>query len=493
MILKLLLALFSLVLVVQTWKFNHPLIETVVPPVTHQTTPPIVLLKFSLGGSVSGLPDKQFLTLANADQTLKITQNGTFEFPQKIDQGSSYSVYVASQPPGVQCQIADNAAQKSNVQADIHDLAVVCQPITFELTGILSGLANGQSVELNNSGIETLSLTNNGAFRFTRPIPFGGTYSVSVLHDPKGFQCAISGQSFSADPIVQTIPAIAVNCEKQFTVFHYLKARAFIDEKGYQSTTSYIDNRWFADRNIQPVNLYYNLVSCDNSTPQICQPNFAEIEKVAVAADPTGATPTIMDLEAWDRYRFNPTLKTPNSKSIVENLSESLAAFRQRQPSASLGMYAGVPQNTYGRTTTAELEGFQKLDPQYQRVADLVDYFAPSLYNYNYDGTTQGDERWRMSAEFSLKESNILGPNKPVYPFISPFWDKTIDGNQKIKVELTYQQMKFRLQTLKDLGANGCVLWMSSGTRDPNDSRKPYAIDSTQGWFKAVMEMASKR
>ena len=149
------------------------------------------------------------------------------------------------------------------------------------------------------------------------------------------------------------------------------------------SSTSFVDNRCYADRHIQPANMYYNLTTCDNITPQKCDPNFAEIAKVAKAADPTGTIPSIMDLEVWNRYRFKPTQKTPNSKSIVENLSESLVAFRQRKPGVLLGMYSGVPQNTYGRIGAADLEGFQKLDLQYQAVADLVDYFAPSLYNYN--------------------------------------------------------------------------------------------------------------
>lgn len=174
---------------------------------------------------------------------------------------------------------------------------------------------SGQSVMLNNNGIETLSLTNNGAFKFTQAVPFGGTYSASVLQHPKGFQCAFNGQSVSAAPIVQAIAPIAVNGEKQFTVFHDLKARAVIDENGYKSSTSFVDNRWYADRHIQPANMYYNLTTCDNITPQKCDPNFAEIAKVAKAADPTGTIPSIMDLEVWDRYRFKPTQKTPNSKT----------------------------------------------------------------------------------------------------------------------------------------------------------------------------------
>lgn len=101
--------------------------------------------------------------------------------------------------------------------------------------------------------------------------------------------------------------------------------------------------------------------------------------------------------------------------------------------------------------------------------------------------------KWRTAVEFSIKESNMLGPNKSIYPFNNPFWDKPIDNNKTIKVEPTYEQMKFRLQTLKDLGANGCALWMSSGMRDLKDPSKPYAIDRTQGWFKAVMDMASKK
>jgi hypothetical protein len=47
--------------------------------------------------------------------------------------------------------------------------------------------------------------------------------------------------------------------------------------------------------------------------------------------------------------------------------------------------------------------------------------------------------------------------------------------------------MMYRLNALKAAGADGCILWISSGQIDPSTGVL-LVIDATAGWFKAVVD-----
>jgi hypothetical protein len=47
--------------------------------------------------------------------------------------------------------------------------------------------------------------------------------------------------------------------------------------------------------------------------------------------------------------------------------------------------------------------------------------------------------------------------------------------------------MMYRLNALKAAGADGCILWISSGQIDPATGAL-LVIDTTAGWFKAVLD-----
>ena len=60
----------------------------------------------------------------------------------------------------------------------------------YVLQGSISGLLPGHSVVLQNYGSDSTTVSANGSFEFSRPLPGGAPYSVTVLTQPSGETCA---------------------------------------------------------------------------------------------------------------------------------------------------------------------------------------------------------------------------------------------------------------------------------------------------------------
>ena len=130
--------------------------------------------------------------------------------------GGSYAVTVTTQPTGQTCSIVTGGSG-SNVQANVTNLAVSCTAITYTVGGPLSGLSTG-SVQLQlavTSGAttttESKSFTTNGPISFTKSVPYGGSYAVTVTTQPTGQTCSIvtggSGSNVQAN-----VTNLAVSC-----------------------------------------------------------------------------------------------------------------------------------------------------------------------------------------------------------------------------------------------------------------------------------------
>ena len=76
--------------------------------------------------------------------------------------------------------------------------------------GSVSGLATGDSLELQDNGGDNLLITSNGAFTFHTSLAQGAAYSASVVTQPAGEQCTVSGGSGTVGKA--DITAIAVSC-----------------------------------------------------------------------------------------------------------------------------------------------------------------------------------------------------------------------------------------------------------------------------------------
>lgn len=86
---------------------------------------------------------------------------------------------------------------------------------TYTVGGTLSGL-NGGTLVLQNNGGGSLSLTADGGFAFGTGLASGATYGVTVLTQPSGQTCTVSGGSGtvgSAD-----VTSVSVNCKAGYPI-----------------------------------------------------------------------------------------------------------------------------------------------------------------------------------------------------------------------------------------------------------------------------------
>ncbi len=166
---------------------------------------------FSVGGTVNGLNGSGLVLQNNGGNNLNITANGDFTFSSPIASGGSYNVTVLTQPsnPAQTCTIAN--ATGSVTSAQITSIAVSCTnvaPATFKVGGTVSGLTG--TVVLQNNGGDNLTVSANGGFTFGSPIEDGTGYNVTILTQPSGQTCSVTGASGTVSG--SAVTSVSVNC-----------------------------------------------------------------------------------------------------------------------------------------------------------------------------------------------------------------------------------------------------------------------------------------
>ena len=166
--------------------------------------------RFTVGGSISGLVGS--LTLRNnGTDTVTRSANGSFSFPTALDNGSSYTVTVATQPPQQLCTVTNGAGTLNG--ANVTNVQVACGPVpaqTYAVGGSVSGL-NGTLVLQNNGG-DDATLNADGSFSFATQIADGGTYAVTVRTQPANQTCSVaSGSGTVAGGAVSNVQVTCAN------------------------------------------------------------------------------------------------------------------------------------------------------------------------------------------------------------------------------------------------------------------------------------------
>ncbi|MBK8286861.1 MAG: hypothetical protein IPK97_19460 [Ahniella sp.] len=140
---------------------------------------------FTIGGTVSGLAAGNDVVLRNNGlDDLTVAANGSFTFPEPLQDGSTFAVTVRTQPttPDQNCTVSSGNGTLAG--ANITNVAVSCAATTFTVGGTVSGLAAGNTVTLQNNAGDNLVVSANGSFTFATPVANGGAYAVSVLTQP---------------------------------------------------------------------------------------------------------------------------------------------------------------------------------------------------------------------------------------------------------------------------------------------------------------------
>ncbi len=171
---------------------------------------------YTLSGTLSGL-DGTVVLQNNGGNNLSLSENGTFTFAGSIDNNSTYSVTVLTQPSGQTCTVTNGTGTISN--ADVSNVLVTCvsdSSNTFTVGGTLSNLGNNETVVLQDKSGESLTLTTNGVFNFPTALEEGTTYEISVLTEPSRQTCLVSNASGTVSGNVTNIGVI---CTTTFPIF----------------------------------------------------------------------------------------------------------------------------------------------------------------------------------------------------------------------------------------------------------------------------------
>ncbi|MFZ2726068.1 MAG: hypothetical protein WAX77_07465 [Methylococcaceae bacterium] len=270
--------------------------------------------------------------------------------------------------------------------------------------------------------------------------------------------------------IIITLLAIIGFNAQAFEVYGFIPYKAYIENGQLQQNR--IPVEYFAKYGIKRINVVYeqHLLDYPQGDKSQAMINDDKIKQVAQDNLKQAAVPISLDLEGWNRF------DTQNTPAQILQVVQKFKAYNNVAP---VGLYATVPQNTYGWQADIN-ERFDALNATYADVAASVDYFSPSLYNYHH----QDNETWKQGAIYNIQASRRYSPNKKVIPYITP----EIYNPDKSTSWLSYEEMLFRLNTLLELGADGCIIWTSSQTHD--DQGNPPVFDPDNGWSKAIVDFS---
>lgn len=126
--------------------------------------------------------------------------------------GSTFTVGIENEA-GDQAYALINSAAAAGVLANGLMVCFDALP-TFTVGGMVSGLAPGSSVVLQNNMGDDLTVTADGPFVFSTPLDDGSAYAVTVLKQPRGLLCTVTngtGTIAGAD-----VSSVDVTCIARF-------------------------------------------------------------------------------------------------------------------------------------------------------------------------------------------------------------------------------------------------------------------------------------
>jgi len=170
---------------------------------------------YTVGGSISGLPGGNSVTLRLTDltsvqpvQNLTRSVTGAFNFATAWSDGTPWSVTVVTQPATATCSVSGGAGVLNG--SNIGSVGVTCSSVMYTITGAVSGLT-GSGLVLQLNGGADKAISANGAFTFSPGVASGSTYNVTVkTHPSTPLQLCTVG--FGTGTAVGNVTNVTVTC-----------------------------------------------------------------------------------------------------------------------------------------------------------------------------------------------------------------------------------------------------------------------------------------
>ncbi|MBV8255270.1 MAG: hypothetical protein JO154_21905 [Chitinophaga sp.] len=186
--------------------------------------------------------------------------------------------------------------------------------------------------------------------------------------------------------------------------------------------------------------------------------------------------PIILDIEAW-------SFAAQDLPATIDSFKKVINLYRSYNPNSPLGFYGNFPQTrwTWNNISTPDkYQNWQKTNDRMAEIVPMVQFFAPDNYVY---GSTIDKATWGQYVQANLSEIKRYKSSNPAYAFICP---QAIGGNF-----LSYDDWKFVLSTLYNLGYDGVFIWTSN--RDSAGNGMEFTIASQLDWWKATLDFIKEK
>jgi hypothetical protein len=171
--------------------------------------------QFAVVVTVTGLAGSGPLVLRNNDRDeLRITANGTFQFPELLASSATYDVRVATPPTNPVQNCAVDQGSGIVGAANVTNITVTCMTNSFKIGGPISNLlGTGLQLRLNNGQPLTV-LPPAGNFEFPALLPSGTNYVVDIESQPSdpAQECVVVPATSSGIVQGANVTNVAVTC-----------------------------------------------------------------------------------------------------------------------------------------------------------------------------------------------------------------------------------------------------------------------------------------
>ncbi|MBB6143530.1 N-acetylneuraminic acid mutarotase [Silvibacterium bohemicum] len=173
---------------------------------------PLPPASFTIGGTVAGLTGTGLVLQDDGGNNVTVSANATsFSFDTPVGSHAPYSVTVLAQPAGESCTVNNGSGMAS---ANVTNVSVACIQL-YAIGGTISGLTESGLVLEDNGGNSLAVNAGASSFAFPAPVVAGSTYAITVLTQPLGENCAVTGGSGTA---TGNVTSASVACTQQYAV-----------------------------------------------------------------------------------------------------------------------------------------------------------------------------------------------------------------------------------------------------------------------------------
>jgi uncharacterized repeat protein (TIGR03803 family) len=118
-------------------------------------------------------------------------------------------VTVLNQPTWQTCTVTSGSGSVSG--ANVTSVSVTCKISTYTISGTVSGLNTGAQVTVQNNASDPTGVKANGSFSFATPVPYKGSYAVTVTIQPPAQTCAVTAGTGSN--VTGNVSGVGVACD----------------------------------------------------------------------------------------------------------------------------------------------------------------------------------------------------------------------------------------------------------------------------------------